>query len=119
MRKDIAELMQAADAFVMSSLFEGLPLVLIEAHAAGLPIVATRVGGNPEVVRDGITGYLCEPDNSRALAQAMRRLRAQDEETRNRMGTAAREHVQRQFSLSSIVPQWERLYSELLQRSLT
>jgi len=113
LRKDVSELMQAADAFVMSSKFEGLPLVLIEAHASGMPIVATSVGGNPEVVRDGVTGFLCQEMNPAALAKAMLQLRAQPETTLAVMRTQGREHVCRNFALDKIFAQWEALYAEL------
>jgi glycosyltransferase involved in cell wall biosynthesis len=113
LRKDVAEIMQAADAFVMSSKFEGLPLVLIEAHASGLPIVATHVGGNSEVVLDGESGFLCQQCNPAALAKAMLQLRVQPETTLSTMRTRGREHICRNFALDKIFAQWEALYREL------
>ena len=113
LRKDVAELMQAADAFVMSSMFEGLPLVLIEAHASGLPIVATRVGGIPEVVIDGASGYLCEAKTPTALADAMLRLRSQPKEILDAMRLRGRAHICEHFALDRVVAQWENLYREL------
>jgi glycosyltransferase involved in cell wall biosynthesis len=115
LRKDVAELMQAADAFVMSSKFEGLPLVLIEAHASGLPIVATRVGGNPEVVRDGVSGFLCQEEDPAALAKAMLRMRAQPETTLSAMRTQGRNHICEKFALDKIFAQWESLYEHTLK----
>jgi glycosyltransferase involved in cell wall biosynthesis len=73
-RHDIPEVMTAADGYVMSSEWEGMPMVLLEAAAAGLPIVATRVGGNSEVVRDRASGFLVPPSDPDALAGAMLRL---------------------------------------------
>ena len=111
--KNVTDLMQAADGFVMSSMFEGLPSVLIEAHASGLPVVATRVGGIPEVVTDGDSGYLCEDKNPAALAAAMLRLRTQSEASLAVMRSRARAHILEKFSLDQAVARWENLYREL------
>lgn len=113
-RRDVPELMNAADAYVMSSALEGMPMVLLEAGATALPIVATEVGGNSEVVLDGKTGSLVPPKNSGALTQAMLRLMSLSKEERQRMGEAARQHVEANFSLDRVVDQWEALYQELL-----
>ncbi len=112
-RRDIPELMNAADAYVMSSAWEGMPMVLLEAHASGLPVVATDVGGNREVVIDGVTGFLVPPKDPEALAQAMLRLIELPEEKRQRMREAARQHILANFSLDRVVDQWEALYREL------
>ena len=113
-RRDVPELMNAADAYVMSSAWEGMPMVLLEAHASGLPVVATNVGGNREVVLPEKTGFLVPPKNPEALAEAMLRLMALPEEERRRMGEAARQHIEANFSLDRVVDQWEALYRELL-----
>ncbi len=115
-RQDVPELMNAADAYVMSSAWEGMPNVLLEAHATGLPVVATDVGGNREVVLHEKTGVLAPPKNPEALAQAMLRLMALPQEDRRRMGEAARQHIEANFSLDRVVDQWEVLYKELLTR---
>ena len=73
-RSDAPELMNTADAYAMSSALEGMPMVLLEAGACGLPIVATDVGENREVVLDGETGFLVSPKDPDVLAQAMLRL---------------------------------------------
>ncbi|MDM7324300.1 MAG: glycosyltransferase [Thermus sp.] len=117
LRQDVPDLMQAADAFVMSSAWEGMPMVLLEAHAAGLPIVATDVGGNREVVQDGVTGYLVPPKDVSALARAMHNMMALPEEKRATMGLRGREWVERHFSLKAILDQWERIYAELIQNT--
>lgn len=113
-RRDIPNLMNAADAYVMSSAWEGMPNVLLEAHATGLPIVATDVGGNREVVIEGVTGFLVPPRNPDALAQTMIRLMDLSEEERRRMGEAARRHINENFNLDRVIDQWEDLYRELL-----
>jgi glycosyltransferase involved in cell wall biosynthesis len=113
-RDDVPELMSAADGYVMSSAWEGMPIVLLEASAAGLPVVATRVGGNHEVVRDEETGFLVPPGDSDALGLAMVRLMESPEAQRRSMGERAREHVRIHYGLSRIVDQWEELYREAL-----
>jgi glycosyltransferase involved in cell wall biosynthesis len=115
-RQDVPQVMSAADAYVMSSAWEGMPMVLLEAAAAGLPIVATRAGGNHEVVRDGESGYLVPPRDFRALSDAMQRLMDHSETERRRMGAAGRNHVRAHYGLHRVAEQWERLYHEVLAR---
>lgn len=115
-RRDVPELMNAADAYVMSSTWEGMPMVLLEASATELSIVATDVGGNEEVVLDGNTGFLVPPNDPEALAQAMLRLMNLPEEERLRMGKLARQHIEAHYSLDRVVDQWEALYRELLAK---
>lgn len=116
LRKDVPALMNAADGYVMSSAWEGMPMVLLEAAATGLPIVATDVGGNHEVVLNGRTGFLVPPKDPQALAQAMLRLMETSEEDRARMGAAGRAHVMANYTLERVVDMWEALYGELLNR---
>lgn len=114
-RKDIPELMNAADAYVMSSAWEGMPMVLLEAAAVGLPVVATDVGGNGEVVRDGKTGFIVPPRDPEALADAMVRMMALPPDARAAMGQAARAYVEAHYALDRVTAQWEALYTELLR----
>jgi glycosyltransferase involved in cell wall biosynthesis len=116
MRKDIPALMAAADAYVMSSAWEGFPMALLESSASALPIVATDVGGNPEIVLDGISGFLVPVKNSVALAEAMLRTEQLSAESRRSLGLAGREHVAKLYSLSSVVDKWEQVYESLLRR---
>ena len=118
-RKDIPQLMNAADAYVMSSRWEGLPMSLLEAQACGLPVVATNVGGVPEIVRNGITGVLTPAGNPLALASAMRTLMEASPASRKAMGLAARQRVLNQFSLEQVVSQWENLFSEIITKQGT
>jgi glycosyltransferase involved in cell wall biosynthesis len=83
--------------------------------AAGKPVVATRVGGVPEVVVDGVTGLLVPPRNPEALADAILRL-LRDPELRHRMGQAGQERVRRHFSVDQMVRRTEVLYEELLRQ---
>ena len=115
-RKDIPALMASADAYVMSSAWEGMPMVLLEASAAGLPIVATDVGGNGEIVRNETNGFLVPPRNPDALAAAMLRLMDTPVEVRKRMGQSGRERIEAYYSLERVVDRWEALYVRLLKQ---
>jgi glycosyltransferase involved in cell wall biosynthesis len=115
-RRDVPEIMSAADGYLMSSAWEGMPMVLLEAAAAGLPIVATRVGGNHEVVHEGETGFLVPPRDSEALGQAGLRLMELTEAQRRAMGERSRELIRAHYSLSRVAEQWEDLYREVSAR---
>jgi glycosyltransferase involved in cell wall biosynthesis len=103
------------DVFVLSSVWEGMSNSLLEAMAAGRPVVATRVGGNPEVVVDGETGLLVPPRDPRALADAVLRLLG-DPALAGRLGEAARRRVESQFTLEQMVSRMQELYDQLLAR---
>lgn len=113
LRRDVPALMNAADGYVMSSVLEGLPMVLLEAAATGLPIVATDVGGNAQIVRHGETGVLVPANDSRSLAEAMIRMMGLPADVRSRWGEAGAVHVRCTFGLDAVVDQWERLYTDL------
>ena len=115
-RKDVVDLMAAADGYVMSSAWEGLPMVLLEAGASRLPAVVTDVGGNREAVLDGDTGYVVSPRDDAALAQGMARLMRLDREELAAMGQRSRAHIETNFGLASVVDRWEAIYGELLAR---
>ena len=112
-RKDVPALMHAIDVFVMPSIWEGFGLVLLEAMAAGRPIVASRVATIPEVVVDGETGLLVPAGDPLALASALADL-AEQPARAARMGEAGRERLRRQFSVEKMVGDTELLYRELL-----
>lgn len=113
-RADVGELMNGCDAFVLSSVIEGLPIVLLEAAASGLPCVATNVGGVPEVIVDGRTGFIVPPGEPRQLGDAMSVLMRLSPAERARMGKAARKRAVTKFDWSVVIPRWESLYRELL-----
>jgi glycosyltransferase involved in cell wall biosynthesis len=112
-REDILDLYSAADAFVMSSEFEGLSAALLEAASTGLPAVVTDVGGNAEVVIDDITGYVVPPGAPAQLARAMQRLMDATPEHLQTMGDAAREHCHAQYRIAEIMNKWLDLYATL------
>ena len=115
-RRDVPALMNGADAYVMSSAWEGMPMVLLEASATGLPIVATDVGGNREVVLDGESGFLVPPQAPIALGKAMLRLMELPPDRRRQMGEVGRSHAESKYSIEQIVKMWENLYRELLAK---
>jgi glycosyltransferase involved in cell wall biosynthesis len=94
--------------------FEGMPLVLLEAGASGLPMVATRAGGNAEVFPPEQRGWLVPPRTPPALAQAMLRVLTLTEEERGAAGAAARNFVLARYSMDSVLDRWEELYARLL-----
>ncbi|USB33025.1 glycosyltransferase [Paenibacillus sp. YPG26] len=112
MRTDAARLMSAADGYLMSSRWEGLPMVLLEASASGLPIAATDVGGNKEVVHEGVNGHLAGASDPDHLAACMIKIMANPEEIRSEMGHAGREYVHAEFNINTIVERWENLYGQ-------
>lgn len=114
-RSDIPELMAAMDIFVLPSLGEGISNTILEAMASGLPVVATRVGGNPELVQEGVTGRLVPPADPEALAQALL-LYVRDAERRHAHGRAAREVIDRQFSIPAMVQGYLAVYDRLPRR---
>ena len=112
-RSDVPAVVSAADGYVMSSAWEGMPMVLLEAAAGGLPIVTTRVGGNQEAVLDGETGFLVPPRDPEPLAGAMLRLMSLSEAERRALGERGREHVRLRYGLSRVADRWEELYREV------
>jgi glycosyltransferase involved in cell wall biosynthesis len=111
-RDDVRALLAAAAVVVLPSEIEGLPLVVLEAMAAGRPVVATAVGGTPELVAAGETGLLVRPGDAQALAAALDSL-LRDPERRERMGAAARHRVERDFSLDATTAKVLAVYARL------
>jgi glycosyltransferase involved in cell wall biosynthesis len=116
LRRNLPALLDAADAFVSSSAWEGMPLAVAEAMAMAKPLVATDVGGVRELVNN--TGVLVPPKNSEALAAAMIALMRKPASMREAAGHAARARIQKQFNMETRAAEWEELYQTLLaQRS--
>lgn len=111
-RKDVDRLIPHADLLVQSSFTEGMPNVVLEAMAASVPVVATSVGGTPEVVDDGVTGLLVRPGRADALAAGVTAVLA-DEVNRLRMGHAAHERVRRDFTFAAQSAAYQQLLDRL------
>jgi glycosyltransferase involved in cell wall biosynthesis len=114
-RDDVERLAAAADIFVLPSRSEAFPNALLEAMAAGLPAIATRVGGIPEIVDDGRTGLLVRRDDPAQLADALCRLMA-DERLAAALGAAARQRIRSSYSFERMTAQFEALYATELGR---
>ena len=112
-RFDIPKILAESDIFVLPSRWEGLPLTIIEAMMSGLPVVATRVGGIPELVDDGVNGYLVPSRDVNALAKAIRKL-VSDVELRERMGKAGREKAIEKFTLDKMLSKIAQVYEDVL-----
>ncbi len=115
-RRDVPNVMNAADGFVLSSYLEGLPMVLLQAAAVGMPIVATDVGGNAEVVIDGSNGYVVPARNHSALGAAMERVLRLPESDRVEMADRGRKHSRESFEIERILDRWEALYVSELEK---
>jgi len=112
-REDTDELIRTMDIFVLPSLSEGIPMALLEAMAVSRPIVASRVGGIPEVINDGVEGLLVEPKDVEGLAESCLLL-IQSPDMARKMGEAARKRVEREFSATGMAKQVGSLYHELI-----
>ncbi|MFB3789161.1 MAG: glycosyltransferase family 4 protein, partial [bacterium] len=112
-RRDQGRVYRDLDLVVLTSANEGLPVVIIEALASGAPAVATRVGGVPELIEEGKTGYIVEPGNIESIAEGIKKAAADPAQTRA-MGLAAREEIIRKYSIQRLVGDIEKLYDELL-----
>jgi glycosyltransferase involved in cell wall biosynthesis len=115
-RHDVARLLHTADISFLTSVSEGIPLTLLEAMAAGVPVVATRVGGVGEIVVDELTGMLSPARDQHSLARHLLRLAA-DPILRSRLGQAGLQRVRERFSLNAMISEYERLYREMSGRS--
>ena len=111
-RSDVPGLLAAADGFVLSSRWEGLPMVLLEAAAQGLPIVCTDVGGDREVVRPELGGVLTDVDVT-AIAEGMLRVMAMTPAERAAIGDALRDHVHSGYDMDVVVDRWRGIYTDL------
>ena len=117
-RRDVAEIMRAMDLFVLPSLRVGISNTILEAMATGLPVVATEVGGNPELVNAGETGELVPHSNAPAMAKAITNYSSQPEKARDH-GRNARRKVEREFSMEAMVNGYLRTYDNALHQRPT
>jgi glycosyltransferase involved in cell wall biosynthesis len=114
MRNDVPRLLAAMDVFVLPSLSEGLSIAALECMSAGKPIVASRVGGNPELIVEGETGLLVPPRDHGALAEALIKL-LESKAVREKFGRRAALRAAQLFTAKRMADQYTHLYSELLQ----
>jgi sugar transferase (PEP-CTERM/EpsH1 system associated) len=112
-RSDIPEIMHSFDCFVLPSLAEGISNTILEAMASGLPVIATAVGGNTDLVSTGVSGEIVPPANVDAMAQQICRLASHPDLAR-RMGRAGREGVEQKFSMNAMVAAYQSTYDRLL-----
>jgi len=115
LRLDVPQVLDEVAVSVLPSLSEGLSNVLLESMAAGVPVVATRVGGSPEAVEEGVTGFLVPPRDAAGLAGAISRV-LEDRDLAARLGRAGRARVVERFSIQDVIRQTEQLYLTLLRR---
>jgi glycosyltransferase involved in cell wall biosynthesis len=109
---DKEQYLSSARIYVLPSYHEGLPMSVLEAMAAGLPVISTPIGGIPEAVSDGVEGFLVPPGDIEMLADRLERL-LNDDELAKRMGAAARDKVVTTFSADAVLPRVEQIYNEL------
>jgi glycosyltransferase involved in cell wall biosynthesis len=114
-RADVPSILACCDIAVLPSRAEGMPNAVLEYMAAGLPVIVSRVGGNVELVEDGITGLLVPPEDSAALSAALLRL-LRDRAMARRLAQAGHKHTVRNFSFERLVSDVDALYAELLRR---
>jgi glycosyltransferase involved in cell wall biosynthesis len=112
-RNDVALILSAFDIFVLTSLWEGLPIAVMEAMAAGVPVVATDTGGIKDVIQDGQSGYLAKPKDNKAICERIKELLANSQK-RDEFARLAKKRISsREFSLNSMVKNTEELYFNL------
>jgi len=112
---DVVAWLSSADVFLLPSSQESFGMAALEAMACEVPVVATRVGGLPEVIEDGVTGYLCELDDVDGMVDRAVAL-VREPALRERIGRAAAAHVRAQFCQETVVPKYESFYREVLER---
>lgn len=112
-RNDTPAIYRLFDIFVLPSLREGISNTALEAMASGRPVIATRVGGNPEIIPDGTAGFLVPAQDPQALAHALLRY-IDNPDLRQQHGSAARAYVVKNFSLNTMVENYDKIYSKLL-----
>ena len=112
-RRDVVDFLRCSDTLVLCSEIESAPLTLLEGMSSGLPVIATGVGGIPEIVADGRNGFLVPPKSPGALAEKILEL-ASDRELRLRMGEEARRTVLERFTADKIVPKYEEVYRSVV-----
>ena len=114
-KSNVIDYLEAGDLFVLSSLWEGLPNAVLEAMACGLPVVATNVGGVPEIIEDNLNGFLVEPKNASDLSSKIDKVFNLEEDKIREIKKKARETIEARFSLKEMARSYENLYDKLLE----
>ncbi|MGD2205253.1 MAG: glycosyltransferase family 4 protein [Anaerolineae bacterium] len=114
--ENVAQYLQCSDIYVLPSLTEGLPVALLEAMACSLPVVASSVGGVPELLQDGVNGFLVSPGNAQDFHDKLATLLV-DRELQHKMGSQARQTILSNYSLSTISERYLALYKDLLNQN--
>ncbi len=114
-RHDVMDILSSADVLVVTSNYEGLSNTIMEGMLCGVPVVATDVGGNRELVVDGVTGYLCPAGDAAALAAKVGRL-LHDREAARRMGSAGRQRIRERFTVQRMVAETEQIYERCMAK---
>ena len=114
-RRDVPEILASCDIAVLPSTAEGMPNAVLEYMAAGLPTVASNVGGVADIITEGVTGFLVPPQNTESLEAALLRL-LRDSDLASKVAQSGREHVRQNFSFDRLISEVDKLYSQLLQR---
>ncbi len=115
-RNDVPEIMKAVDVLVLPSLWEGFGIVVVEAMAAGKPVIVTRASNLPEIVTDGREGFLVDPHAPEQIEAALEKL-VENPGLRKKMGTTGQERVKKQFTLDRMIDELEAYFLELLEKS--
>ena len=116
-RYDIPNILKVLDIFVLSSISEGMSNTILEAMSSGLPVIATHVGGNPEIVKNNETGILVASDNKEAMTSAIISM-IEDPQKRKKMGRCGRKLAKDKFSLRAMVNNYETLYQKLYEKKV-
>ncbi|HOV21519.1 MAG TPA: glycosyltransferase family 4 protein [bacterium] len=116
-KQDVVPFLQVADVFVLPSISEGFSNALLESMATGLPVVATKVSGNIDIIENGINGFLVEPENSEELAKALEKI-LKDENLARKMGEENRRKIVENYSIDKIVEKYIALYNNLISKSI-
>ena len=112
-RNDVRPWYRVASVFALPSQSEGSPNVVLEAMSAGVPVIATAVGGVPEIMEDGVTGLIVPPRQARMMAEGLARL-LRDESLRKKLGAAGRDHISRDFTPEAYVSSLANFYKQVL-----
>lgn len=115
-KEDASRYLTSFDLLVLPSLWEGMPNVVLEAMKQGIPVIATSVGGNIEIIEDGITGFLVEPGNSQALAEKIKMVLSLSESEKTSVITNAKDKVINNFNIDKMVKEFEDTYMSLLSK---